>query len=492
MRTSRVVGLAFGVLASAATGCATSGAAASLRPQASADSVPGLAPAANSQEFRDSVIAQAIADRRGPRIAINAQSEPFGGDSRRVQGWFHADEDAYVVVGHLGADGVVRIVFPGVGDDGFVRGGHTYYLPRVFAGFTSEYRTRFAMSRYKSTFMPARWQSYDGGVGYMFAIASWRPLHLDEVRDASGWDAWELTDDEYIHDPRPAIYELASLLAGENREQYTVKFARYMGTSSFMQLASANLGFNARWPYGSVFGAGWCAGYEPLGYMFGAVYFPWVRSGSLYSGYSGGINYAYDNFNNCYRAVYTPVARVAMTPPPPPPTPAVRQPSVPAPRTPTVRRPENPQTKPLVTHIPAPTGAAGELSQQYRERGLFIADDHEPRAGHRAMDTHTDAPTARPSIQHMVDMRREPGESDRGQRGASAPTMRPGYQRPRRSPRAEAFGTMPRAYQPPTSEPAQTISAPTAPASTSGTQSGTQSGASAPMSSPRGQKPPQP
>ena len=69
--------------------------------------------------------------------------------------------------------------------------------------------------------------TYDGGLGYVFVIASWRPMHFERFRTGDTWDSFEVADDSYMRDPRPAIHELATLLAGDNSEAYTVKFARF-------------------------------------------------------------------------------------------------------------------------------------------------------------------------------------------------------------------------------------------------------------------------
>jgi hypothetical protein len=116
----------------------------------------------------DSIIAQAIADREGPRVSIHAQLTSFS-DSRRVRGVFRLDDDAYVVVGHIDADGVLRIAFPGdPSDDGFVHGGRTYQTNEFFAGFNGEYRFRARTSMFHYRGLARR---YDGGLGYVFVIA---------------------------------------------------------------------------------------------------------------------------------------------------------------------------------------------------------------------------------------------------------------------------------------------------------------------------------
>ena len=69
-------------------------------------------------------------------------------------------------------------------------------------------------------------------VGYVFMVASWRPMRFDAFRDGPNWDSYELASNEYLNDPRPAIQELASLLVGDAREAYTLKFARYFDTQT--------------------------------------------------------------------------------------------------------------------------------------------------------------------------------------------------------------------------------------------------------------------
>ncbi|HEX7019231.1 MAG TPA: hypothetical protein VF159_04435 [Gemmatimonadaceae bacterium] len=520
MRTSRVVGSALSTLLLTVTACATPGAVAPVQPTGAI--APVSAPV-DASTLRDSAAAQEVADARGPAVAISASFETFSG-MRRVQSWFHTDQDAYVVIGHLGEDGVVRIVFPQPGDDGFVKGGHTYYLPRIFAGFIDSYRSRFASNVRYSGLTPARNESYDGGMGYLFAIASWRPLHTEEMQDAGGWATWELSDDEYFRDPRPAIYELASLFAGGNREAYTVKFARYFGTASYAMLASFNLGYNAFWPYGSSFASGWCSGYEPLGYFFGMPYFPWARSALLYSGFG----YAYDAARSCYRSTFgTPIYRIAAQPFVP--TTPTANPFWTAPTHPGVRRPPDPGNEALQSRIAAPSKSAGDITTQYRQRGLFMADNEatgseQRRGGKRALDSDAMVRAGWPSIQEMVNRGaddRQPatprarGRSfgdngfigDRPGHGVNRPTSVPqesmdarrgnGRTQPMSTPRswgrsgsAESPRSQPRPSSPsvtpdPGAGSASTRSAPAGAAHTSG------STGSEPMSSPRGSKPPQ-
>ncbi|HVX38472.1 MAG TPA: hypothetical protein VHB25_02775, partial [Gemmatimonadaceae bacterium] len=193
------------------------------------DVTPSRAFDSMSRQQRDSVVAQSIADREGPRVSVRAEMESYSG-TRRVRASFHVDDDAYVVVGHIGPDGVLRIVFPtDPRDDGFVQGGHLYQTAQFFGGYADEYQYRLRdVSLYRHS--AAEHDSYDGGLGYVFVIASWRPMHVDQFSEDGRWDTFELTDLEYLSDPRPAVHELASLLVGDQPEAYTVKFASYFNT----------------------------------------------------------------------------------------------------------------------------------------------------------------------------------------------------------------------------------------------------------------------
>ena len=60
--------------------------------------------------------------------------------------------------------------------------------------------------------------SYDGGFGYVFIVASWRPMRFDRFRRTARTGTRSSSRaTNYLNDPRPAIHELASLLAGDER-----------------------------------------------------------------------------------------------------------------------------------------------------------------------------------------------------------------------------------------------------------------------------------
>jgi len=267
MRTQRLArrwsGIA--VLAVAAGACATANRLGSFPGD------PGPSPASRFEmrrQARDSAVAQRIADEVGPRVSIRATFENVAG-SRHVDATFHLYDDAYVIVGHLDATGRLRIVFPlSPGDDGLIQGNKVYRVRPFFAGFVDEYRWNYSSYRYRYHSYASQLDSYDAGLGYVFVIASWRPMRLDRITDGDRWQSYEISDANYMVDPREAIEELGGVLAGDNREAYTIEYARYTttnyGTYSLSAIRSCyGLGFSSfdMPPFG--FGV---YGFSPFGY----------------------------------------------------------------------------------------------------------------------------------------------------------------------------------------------------------------------------------
>jgi hypothetical protein len=392
-------------------------------------------------EWRDSVYAQSVADAEGPRVSIRAQFSNVSG-SRRVRGIFNLQDDAYVLIGHIDADGVVRIVFPmEPSDEGFVNGGRSYQTHEFYAGFVSQYQYRAQTDRYRAATLARSFDSYDGGIGYLFVIASWRPMRFDQFQTNGKWDSFEMTDDEYLNDPRPAIYELASLLVGANREAYTVKFARYSNSQSLYGSDMSYSGLNS---------FSLCSGYGALGFdgspslFFSSAFFDYGSAYGFDPGYVGysftyrGSRYNYDSFRDCYRRAplgglgyYAIPPRIASNPPQNLP----KRPFDPTGR----QRPFNPRG--FGEHpMPAPVSNAqgkgnntNSTSANYRQRGLITSDEPVARGGRRDPHTEASAPIAgrtRPSIQDMV-TRQPATPTDRGRfdapvdRSSAQPRMQP-------------------------------------------------------------------
>lgn len=420
MRRVRVIGSVVGCLAVASACATTTGGSTSAF---SAQQRTRLTPEQQAA-WTDSVYAQAIADAEGPRASISALVSGFAG-SRRVRASFRLESDAYVLIGHIDADGVLRVVFPvdPSDDDGYVRGGKTYETQEFFAGFTDQYRFRAAEYSLRTGALP-RYDAYDGGLGYLFMIATWRPMRFDRFSAEGRWDSFELADHNLLNDPKPAIEELASLLAGENREAYTVKLARFLGTR---QLYGSDGLTYATFNY--------CMGYQPFGFVFNPF-----RGGSLYdmlfaTMYSGttftrrGVTYYYSRGGDCYipssaltyygmpyRTAYHPFGTV----PPNDPRRPRRAFDPGEHHTPFTPRIENRPRGVPVTHA-SDVGSGGRLpvSPEYRQRGLITSSDEPVGTGRRQPRVASNGagePRTRPSIQDMVDRR---PYSTRGEDGAS-------------------------------------------------------------------------
>ncbi|HEY3595717.1 MAG TPA: hypothetical protein VGL13_17645, partial [Polyangiaceae bacterium] len=111
-------------------------------------------PAPERREFsaaeRDSAQAQEVADREGPRVSVRAEVT-WAANSRMLRGHFTLDQDAYVVVGQIDPQGVVRLMFPtDPKDDGFVRGSKSYTTNEAFAGFEDEFNLRQYQARFST------------------------------------------------------------------------------------------------------------------------------------------------------------------------------------------------------------------------------------------------------------------------------------------------------------------------------------------------------
>ena len=109
MRRMLVLGSAVGLLVlSSACATTTSGNGTS-----SFSTAPAVKRLSRQEQvvWRDSVYAQAVADVEGPGATIRAEFSNLAG-SRRVRANFSLEADAYVVIGHIDASGVLRIAFP--------------------------------------------------------------------------------------------------------------------------------------------------------------------------------------------------------------------------------------------------------------------------------------------------------------------------------------------------------------------------------------------
>jgi hypothetical protein len=377
-------------------------------------------PTAAEQRARsDSAAAQLVADEVGPRISVAADFD-YSGGSRRVEARFHMYDDAYVVVGHLDAAGRLRIVFPSSpGDDGFVRGQKIYHVPSFFAGFADEYQWRYTDYRYRYHSTASRTDSYDAGLGYVFVVASWRPMRLDRISDGNRWQTYDVADVSYMQDPREAIEELGSLIAGDNREAYTIEYARYSttnyGTYAFSDFDAVNGGC---FGYSSLANRGLASlFFGPFGFTPFTLGYGTNGCGSAYG------SYAYYPGN---RPVF--VAPPIIQPPLGPPV-AIGKPIFHQPRLggmPATHRPDGSGETPVTTSAITTVNNG----QRYHRPGLTAEDAPEPRGQGRTHDTNAQlrGVSERPTIQDMVGRRRiDDGARVSGARGAGARDNNPGW-----------------------------------------------------------------
>jgi hypothetical protein len=257
MRTATVL-----PLLAALSACATAGTARSVGPVGERESVVDL----------------------GPRAQIWTTDE-FG-SGNRIRTSFRLEDDAYVIVVNVGLDGYANVVFPeSPEDDGFVRGGRIYRLPSFFPGFASHFSSSYGRL-YNAT--SAYDDIYDRYAGYVFIIASWRPMHF-QVTEAMGlWDEYRLAAHEQRLDPYVVMHRFADRLVGGRARDYTARFARYAafsgGFARARSFASCSLygpvlGYFPSWAFYTasnwwmpIFGLGYYGSRPGCGYGYGITF----------------------------------------------------------------------------------------------------------------------------------------------------------------------------------------------------------------------------
>jgi len=296
MSRRRVVASVMGVAIVGSACVASSGAPTSAW---FSQEAPASTPSGATESSSATTRAGGYANQEGPRVSIYADVQNSAG-SRLVQANFRLEDDAYVLVGHIDADGILRIEFPEAPiDNGFVRGHASYQTAQFFAGFVGQYRARFSAEPYLLN-GASRNDSYDGGLGYVFVIAAWQPMHFEKFSAGDQWDSFEVNDPNYRRDPRPAVYELASLLAGTNPSSYTVRFANVYDTRS---IYGGGSGLFFTDPYGSqlCYGSGYGFSMGFASTPFGFVPFNAVSMyGYGQSFWWRGAHYLYSGAGDCY------------------------------------------------------------------------------------------------------------------------------------------------------------------------------------------------
>jgi hypothetical protein len=198
-----------------------------------------------------SVETRPIKPENGPKGTINAT---VSGPSmyRQLEANFRLDEPGYALVGHLGGDGMIRVIYPESPDN---RSNRIAARTRIrTARFDAPYD--FAPQRYTFATEPVRgsgaeMDSYDGrGHGFIFLITSHEPLNMAPLMDGFEFGELDVKDYGSMLDPRIAVRRVADAIAG--RDGYTLRFATSFNTYSYA--SSAFRGFGCNSGYSSMFG----------------------------------------------------------------------------------------------------------------------------------------------------------------------------------------------------------------------------------------------
>ena len=210
----------------------------------------------------------------GPKAMINATY--YGGMlNRQAEAVFKVEENSYVMVGHLGGDGRLTVLYPeDARETGRVQAGKWFRTSHVAAYYDAAPQLySFATATYRS--FGAQLDSYDGrGYGFIFIIASKRPLQFDRVSEFGLWNDMSVSNYRVSADPRIYVNSIAALLAGNHA--YTLKFAR--STSTFAVTSYSDQLFDCA--YLSAFGfSSWLTPYAFSSFFQPSVAFPGARGG---------------------------------------------------------------------------------------------------------------------------------------------------------------------------------------------------------------------
>jgi hypothetical protein len=146
----------------------------------------------------------------GPGVRIRAVMTT----SSMIQPEVSLSDSAYLVIGDIGDDGTMRIIYPAhPGDENLVPKGRSFQGPRFQPRVEFPFRpTAVSMGRS----MP----------GYTFAIASSLPLDLGKLAEGERWSIFDVYYDNHMSDPRPAITDLAAAIASDVG-QVSISYAAY-------------------------------------------------------------------------------------------------------------------------------------------------------------------------------------------------------------------------------------------------------------------------
>jgi len=149
----------------------------------------------------------------GPGVRMRAQVVATN-DSRMIEPVVSLSDSAYLVIGDIGDDGTLRIVYPTrPGEENLVRKNGSFEGPRF-------------QPRVVLPFMPTALSMSRTAPGYTFVIASSLPLDLTKLAEGDRWSLFDVYYDNHMNDPRPAITDLAAAISSDVG-QISISYAAY-------------------------------------------------------------------------------------------------------------------------------------------------------------------------------------------------------------------------------------------------------------------------
>ena len=215
-----------------------------------------------------------IAPQEGPRASVYTR---FSGGmlNRRVETTFSVDQSAYVLVGHVSADGTIEILYPESPADVRPVKGSVRLRARPFSTSIDGTSRMFRTATYRAT--AAKFDSYDGsGDGFVFAIASRLPMNYQAYALGRGWDTMSIDDYYSTWDPRLGVRDFADELVPA---AYSISYARaytsvrYADYASFSDCSMFDVGSpNVPWMGFLSGGMSWWSPFTPTYVLMGPVY----------------------------------------------------------------------------------------------------------------------------------------------------------------------------------------------------------------------------
>jgi hypothetical protein len=149
----------------------------------------------------------------GPDVRIRANVVSTQ-NSRMIQPVVSLGDSAYLVIGDIGDDGTLRIVYP-------TRPGEPNFVSRKGSFEGPRFQPRVVLPFIRTTFSTAR-----SAPGHTFVIASSSPLDLSKLAEGDRWSVFDVYYDNHMNDPRPAITDLAASIA-TNVGDISISYAPY-------------------------------------------------------------------------------------------------------------------------------------------------------------------------------------------------------------------------------------------------------------------------